>query len=149
MDLIKRDRITLTLEGARVILEGAMAHASEIGVDMDIAVADSGGWLIAFHRMDGAKLTSIDVAINKAFTAAGTRKGTHEYAATAGAGGPAFGIHVSNQGRFMIVGGGVPIFVEGQCIGAVGCSSGSPEQDREVAEAGVAALLEKLQAQSR
>lgn len=149
MDLIKRDRITLTLEGARVILEGAMAHASEIGVDMDIAVADSGGWLIAFHRMDGAKLTSIDVAINKAFTAAGTRKGTHEYAATAGAGGPAFGIHVSNQGRFMIFGGGVPIFVEGQCIGAVGCSSGSPEQDREVAEAGVAALMEKLQAQSR
>jgi uncharacterized protein GlcG (DUF336 family) len=149
MDLIKRDRITLTLEGAQVILEGAMARAREIGVDMDIAVADSGGWLVAFHRMDGAKLTSIDVAINKAFTAAGTRKGTHEYASMAGAGGPAFGIHVSNQGRFMIFGGGVPIFIEGQCIGAVGCSSGSPEQDREVAEAGVAALMDRLQAQSR
>jgi len=149
MDLIKRDRITLTLEGAQVILEGAMARAREIGVDMDIAVADSGGWLIAFQRMDGAKLTSIDVAINKAFTAAGTRKGTHEYASMAGAGGPAFGIHVSNQGRFMIFGGGVPIFIEGQCIGAVGCSSGSPEQDREVAEAGVAALMDRLQAQSR
>lgn len=145
MELIRRDRIALTLDGARVILEAAMKRAREIGVDMDIAVVDSAGLLLAFYRMDGAKLTSIDVAINKAFTAAGTRKPTHEYAEVAGAGGPAFGIHVSNQGRFMIFGGGVPIFVDGQCIGAVGCSSGSADQDREVAEAGIAELLRRLQ----
>lgn len=144
MDLIQRNRLALTLEGARTVLEGAVARAREIGVDMDIAVTDASGWLLAFYRMDGAKLTSIDVAINKAFTAAGTRKGTHEYAQVAGAGGPAFGIHVSNQGRFMIFGGGVPIFVDGQCIGAVGCSSGTAEQDREVAEAGIAALMQAL-----
>lgn len=144
MELIKRERLALTLEGARVILDAAVAHARAIGVDMDIAVTDGSGWLLAFYRMDGAKLTSIDIAINKAFTAAGTRKPTHEYAAVAGAGGPAFGIHVSNQGRFMIFGGGVPIVVDGQCIGAVGCSSGTAEQDREVAEAGIAAFLEQL-----
>lgn len=146
MRLIQKDRIALTLEGAKVILSGAEARAREIGVDMDIAVTDSAGLLVAFHRMDGAKLTSIDVAINKAFTAAGTRKGTHEYAEVAGAGGAAFGIHASNQGRFTIFGGGVPIMVEGQCIGAVGCSSGSAEQDRDVAEAGIAALLRALAA---
>ncbi len=127
----------LTLNDARIILEGCETKAREIGVDMDIAVVDDGGHLLAFVRMDGARLTSIDVSINKAFTAACARRGTHEYAAMAGPGGPAFGMHASNQGRFMIVGGGLPIFCNGMIAGGVGCSSGSPEQDREVAQAGI------------
>jgi uncharacterized protein GlcG (DUF336 family) len=134
----------LTLEDVKIILEASQAKAKEIGVDMDIAVVDDGGNLMGFYRMNGAKITSIDVAINKAFTAAGTRKPTHEYAEIAGAGKPAFGIHVSNQGRFMIFGGGVPIFVEGHCVGGVGCSSGTPQEDREVAEAGIRAFLERI-----
>ncbi len=131
----------LTLSDAKIVLEGSEAKAKEIGVDMDIAVVDDGGHLLAFVRMDGARLTSIDVAINKAFTAAGARRGTHEYAAIAGAGGPAFGMHASNQGRFMIVGGGLPIFYNGIIAGGVGCSSGSPDQDREVAQAGIDRLM--------
>jgi uncharacterized protein GlcG (DUF336 family) len=112
---------------------------------MDIAVVDDGGNLLAFCRMDNARITSIDIAINKAFTAAGTRRGTHEYALSASPqGGPVFGIHVSNQGRFMIFGGGLPIIVDGQVIGAVGVSSGTVEQDRIVAQAGVDALLAAL-----
>ncbi len=131
----------LTLSDAKTILEGSEARAREIGVDMDIAVVDDGGHLLAFIRMDRARLTSIDVAINKAFTAACARRATHEYAAIAGAGGPAFGMHASNQGRFMIVGGGLPIFFNGVIAGGVGCSSGSAEQDREVAQAGIDNLL--------
>jgi uncharacterized protein GlcG (DUF336 family) len=134
----------LTLKDAKLILEGAEAKAREIGVDMDIAVVDDGGHLIAFIRMDNARLTSIDVAINKAFTAACARRATHEYSIVAGAGGPAFGMHASNQGRFMIVGGGVPIFVKAMIAGGVGCSSGSPEQDREVAQAGIDKFLDSL-----
>lgn len=134
----------LTLDDVKVILEGAEKRARQMGVDMDIAVVDDGGHLLGFYRMDNAKITSIDIAINKAFTAAGTRKPTHEYAEVGKPGGPAFGIHVSNQGRFMIFGGGVPIFIDGRIVGAVGCSSGSPEQDREVAQAGIDALMEKL-----
>lgn len=134
----------LTLADARLVLEGAEARAREIGVDMDIAVVDDGGHLLAFIRMDRARVTSIDVSINKAFTAACSRRATHEYAAIAGAGGPAFGMHVSNQGRFMIVGGGLPIFVSGLIAGGVGCSSGSPEQDRDVAQAGIDRLLSSL-----
>jgi uncharacterized protein GlcG (DUF336 family) len=111
---------------------------------MDIAVVDDGGHLLAFIRMDNARVTSIDVAISKAFTAACARRATHEYAAVAGAGGPAFGIHVSNQGRFMIVGGGLPVFINGVIAGGIGCSSGSPEQDREVAQAGIDHLLQVL-----
>lgn len=136
--------LKLTLEDTKVILEGAERKAKEIGVDMDIAVVDDGGNLIGFYRMDKAKITSIDVAINKAFTAAGARKGTHEYAEIAGAGGPAFGIHVSNRGRFMIFGGGLPIFIDGHIVGGVGCSSGSVEEDRVVAQAGIDALLKYL-----
>ena len=131
----------LTLNDAKIILEGSEAKAREIGIDMDVAVVDDGGHLLAFIRMDGARLTSIDVAINKAFTAACARRGTHEYAAIAGAGGPAFGMHASNQGRFMIVGGGLPIFCNGMIAGGIGCSSGSPEQDRAVAQAGIDRLL--------
>lgn len=134
----------LTLSDARTIVEGSEAKAREIGVDMDIAVVDDGGHLLAFVRMDKARLTSIDVAINKAFTAACARKATHEYSAVAGAGGPAFGIHVSNQGRFMIFGGGLPIFVDGLIAGGVGCSSGSPEEDRAVAQAGIDIFDEQL-----
>ena len=134
----------LTLNDARLVLEGAEARARAIGVDMDVAVVDDGGHLLAFIRMDNARVTSIDVAISKAFTAACARRATHEYAAVAGAGGPAFGIHVSNQGRFMIVGGGLPIFINGVIAGGVGCSSGSPEQDREVAQAGIDCLLQAL-----
>ncbi len=134
----------LTLGDARFVLEGAEKKAREIGVDMDIAVVDDGGHLLAFIRMDKARVTSIDVAINKAFTAACARRATHEYAAVAGAGGPAFGMHASNQGRFMIVGGGLPVFIKGVIAGGVGCSSGSPEQDREVAQAGIDRLLHAL-----
>ena len=134
----------LTLSDAKLVLEGSEAKAREIGIDMDIAVVDDGGHLLSFIRMDKARLTSIDVAINKAFTAACARRGTHEYAAVAGAGGPAFGMHASNQGRFMIVGGGLPIFFKGMLAGGVGCSSGSAVQDQEVAQAGIDKLLQVL-----
>lgn len=134
----------LTLEDVKKIMDAAESKARSIGVDMDIAIVDDGGHLLMFLRMDGAKITSIQVSIDKAFTAAGARRPTHEYAAVAGAGGPAFGIHVSHQGRFSIVGGGVPIFVEGRIVGAVGCSSGTAEQDREVAEAAIQTFLKGM-----
>ena len=134
----------LTLSDAKTILQGAEAKAVEIGVDMDVAVVDDGGHLLAFVRMDQARVTSIDVAINKAFTAACARRATHEYAKVAGAGGPAFGIQSSNQGRFMIVGGGLPLFINGVIAGGVGCSSGTPEQDREVAQAGIDKFMATL-----
>ena len=60
----------LTLDDARVMMAAAEAKAREIGVDMDIAITDDNGSLLMFHRMDGGRITSIDVAISKAFTAA-------------------------------------------------------------------------------
>jgi uncharacterized protein GlcG (DUF336 family) len=133
----------LTLQGARSIMAAAARKAATMGVPMDIAVVDDGGHLLVFNRMDGAKLSSIDIAISKAWTAACARRATHEYAEIAGPGKPAFGIHVSNHGRFMIVGGGMPIFLDGHVIGGIGCSSGTVQQDREVAMAGIGALAPK------
>jgi uncharacterized protein GlcG (DUF336 family) len=134
----------LTLQGARLIMAAAARRAAALGAAMDIAVVDDGGHLIAFNRMDGAKLSSVDVAISKAWTAACTRRPTHDYAEIAGAGKPAFGINVSNGGRFMIVGGGLPITLGGVVIGGIGCSSGTVQQDRDVATAGIRALQHRL-----
>ncbi|MEE8129283.1 MAG: heme-binding protein [Vicinamibacterales bacterium] len=133
--------LRLTLDDARVIMDAAERKATEIGIDMDIAIADDGGHLVMFHRMDSARVTSIDVAISKAFTAAAARRSTRAYGEASQPGGPAFGIHVSNQGRFMVVAGGLPLFVDDQIVGGVGCSSGHPDQDEAVAQAGIDALL--------
>jgi uncharacterized protein GlcG (DUF336 family) len=135
----------LTLDDARVIMAGAEAKAREIGVDMDIAITDDNGSLLMFHRMDNGRITSIDVAISKAFTAAAARRSTRSYGDVSQPGGPAFGIHVSNQGRFMVVAGGLPLFFDDQIVGGVGCSSGHPDQDEIVAQAGIDALLAHLQ----
>lgn len=136
----------LTLQGARLIMAASARKAASIGVPMDIAVVDDGGHLLVFNRMDGAKLSSIDIAVCKAWTAACARRATHEYAEIAGPGKPAFGIHTSNHGRFTIVGGGLPINLDGTVVGGIGCSSGTVQQDREVAMAGMQALLARRRA---
>ena len=134
----------LTLQDANLIIEACRRKALEIGVDMDIAVTDDGGHLIAFQRMDNARVTSIEISINKSFTAAAARKSTRDYGKASGPGQPAFGINTSHQGRFMIVAGGLPIFVGDDIVGGVGCSSGAPDQDEIVARAGVDQFLESI-----
>jgi uncharacterized protein GlcG (DUF336 family) len=134
----------ITLDDARVMMDAAEGKAREIGVDMDIAITDDGGSLLMFHRMDNARITSIDIAISKAYTAAAARKSTRAYGETSMPGGPSYGIQVSNQGRFMIVAGGLPVFHDGRIVGGIGCSSGHADQDEVVSKAGVDALMESL-----
>ena len=134
----------LDLADAGVLLAGARAKAAEMGVPMCIAITDEGGNLVAFERMDGGKVTSITIAIDKAFTAAGAKKATHEYGEVSQPGKPVYGIASAIGGRLMVVGGGLPVLVDGEVVGGIGVSSGTPMQDREVAEAGIAAFLEKL-----
>jgi uncharacterized protein GlcG (DUF336 family) len=107
---------------------------------MNIAVVDTGGNLIAFVRMDGAWLGSIDIAINKAFTARAFDISTEELAAMSQPGKPFFGIHASNGGRVMIFAGGIPLKRDGKVVGAIGVSGGQGEQDQAVAEAGAGAF---------
>lgn len=130
-----RTTSNLDLNDAGRLLEGARSRSAEIGVPMCIAVTDAAGNLIAFERMDGGKITSITIAIDKAYTAAAAKKATHEYGAASQPGAPAYGINSAIGGRLMVVGGGLPVTVSGEVVGAVGVSSGTPDQDREVAQA--------------
>lgn len=122
---------------ARVLIEGAAAEAHRIGVPMCIAITDEGGNLVAFERMDGGKVTSITIAIDKSFTASAAKKATHEYGAASQPGAPTYGIASAISGRLMVVGGGLPVVVEGEVVGGIGVSSGTPDQDRAVAQAGL------------
>jgi uncharacterized protein GlcG (DUF336 family) len=130
----------LTLEDAMKIIAVAQKKATAIGQPMNIAIADAGANLIAHVRMDGAWLGSIDIAINKAFTARAFDISTKDLAAPSQPGGQFFGIHASNGGRVMIFAGGIPLKRGGKVVGAIGVSGGSGEQDQAVAEAGAASF---------
>jgi uncharacterized protein GlcG (DUF336 family)/DNA-binding winged helix-turn-helix (wHTH) protein len=139
-DKMPRQYSTLTLAEAKQILAGAEAKAESLGIAYNIAVVDAGGHLLAFSRQDGALIGSIDLAIDKASTARIFDKATSNLATLAQPGSPLFGIQESNDGKVVIFGGGIPIALGGEIIGAVGASAGTVEQDIAVAEAGVAAL---------
>ena len=128
----------ITLEKAHRVIAAAEAKATEIKQPMNIAVVDAGTNLKAFIRMDGAWLGSIDIAINKAFTAKAFDISTRELGQNSQPGDQFFGIHVSNHDRVMIFAGGIPLTVNGVIVGAIGVSGGSGEQDQTVAEAGAA-----------
>ncbi|MEL7130556.1 MAG: heme-binding protein [Pseudomonadota bacterium] len=134
----------LDIADARILIEGARKRADEIGVPMCIAVTDEGGNLVAFERMDGGKVTSITIAIDKSYTASAAKKATHEYGAASQPGAPAYGIDSAIGGRLMVVGGGLPIHVEGDVVGAIGVSSGTPAQDQDVAQAGIDYFLKQI-----
>ena len=136
----------LSIDDARVLLEGAEEKSREIGVPMCSAVTDEAGNLIAFTRMDGAKISSISIAMDKAFTAAAAKKGTHEYNQLAVPGKPTFGIHVTNQGRFSIIGGGLPIIINDEVVGGIGISGGTAEEDQIVAQGAIDYSLSKIEA---
>ena len=132
---------TVTLAEAKRMLSAGEAKAESLGIAYNIAVVDAGGHLVAFVRQDGALIGSIDLAIGKAMTARLFDKTTSELATLAQSGEPLFGIQESNSGKVVIFGGGVPIVSGGNIIGAVGTSAGTVEQDIEVAQAAIAALV--------
>ncbi|RED52122.1 GlcG/HbpS family heme-binding protein [Aestuariispira insulae] len=127
----------LSLADAKILIDGATRRAEEINVAMCIAIVDESGNLIAFDRMDGGKITSITIATDKAFTAAAARKATHEYNQACQPGSLAFGIHTALSGRLCVVGGGYPVIVDGNVVGGIGISSGTPQQDMDVACAAI------------
>ncbi len=131
---------SITLEEARRVISAAEQKAQEIGQPMDIAVVDAGGNLKTHIRMDGAFIGSIDISINKAFTSVAFETQTKDLAPQTQSGQPLFGLNTTNNGRIMIFPGGIPLVRDGEVVGAVGVSTGTVEQDQEVAEAGAAAF---------
>ena len=134
---------TLSLAEANLILDAAQKKAEELGVPQVLCVADAAGYPIALRRLDGGKVTSVQIAMNKAFTAAGHRKPTHNYK-NALPGEEAFGIFTQHDGRFTVFVGGFPILVDGKVVGGIGASGGNGEQDIAVCEAGIAAFMRHI-----
>ena len=122
-----------------LVLQAAAAAAREIGTPQCIAVVDRGGHLLAFLRMDGAKVLSQYSATQKAATAASSAEPSGEVAEPLAA-----GLVAATQGRFTNLRGGLPILLEGHLVGAIGVGSGTAEQDLIVARAGIDALLASL-----
>ena len=130
----------ITLADARKVISAGEKRAQEIGQPMNIAVVDSGGNLVAHVRMDNAWIGSIDISMNKAWTARAFDVATKDLAAHSQSGNQFFGIHASNHGRVMIFAGGIPLRRDGKVVGGVGVSGGDGQQDQTVAEAAAAAL---------
>jgi uncharacterized protein GlcG (DUF336 family) len=128
------------LKEARQVIAAAEEKAREIGQPMNVAVVDAGANLVSHVRMDGAWIGSIDISINKAFTARAFDLPTAELAKNSQPGEQFFGIHASNHGRVMVFAGGIPLRRSGSVVGAIGVSGGSGSQDQAVAEAGAAAF---------
>lgn len=134
---------TLTLDEANLVLDAAQAKSEELGVPEVLCVADNAGYPIALRRLEGGKVSSVQIAMNKAFTAAAHRKPTHFYK-NAVPGEEAFGIMTQHEGKFTIFVGGWPIEVDGEVVGSIAASGGNGEQDIACCKAGIDALMDSL-----
>ena len=132
---------TLSLADARQLITGAENKALELKIPFNIAVVDATGALLAHVRMDGAWLGSVDISINKAWTARAFDMSTEDLSQASQSGGSLFGINSTNQGRVVIFGGGIPVRLNGTVVGAVGVSGSSVDNDIRVAKAAVDAYI--------
>ena len=129
----------ISAEAVSVALEAAVAHAEKLGVKINVALADSGGNLTGFLRMPGAFIQSIDIAIDKAYTAAGFGFSTKDWMKVIGH-DEGMKLGFSARPRLVVFGGGLPVRVAGELIGGIGVSGASEEQDEECARAALAAI---------
>ncbi|MFX3624303.1 MAG: heme-binding protein [Ectobacillus sp.] len=121
------------------MIAAAEEKAKELQIAVNIAVVDDGGHLLAFSRMDRAPLLSMDIAKNKAYTAAAFGIPTHEWYGVI-KGHPALLAGIIHTDRLVIFGGGYPIRSNGMIAGGIGVSGGSEEQDQMCCVAALAAI---------
>ena len=131
---------TLTLADAKTMVGGGEAHAAELAIPYSIAVVDRSGHLLHFSRAEGGAPGCVELAINKAFTAAMFGRSTDMLARLSQPSGELYGIQQALGGRAVVFGGGIPLLSEGAVIGAIGASAGSVEQDIDVAMTAISAL---------
>lgn len=132
---------TIDALAANAAVRAAVEHAASLGASVNVAVVDAAGVLIAFLRMPGAFLHSIDIAIDKAYTAASFGLPTGQWHEVLQSHSVAVREGIVRRPRFVTFGGGLPIELNGQRIGGIGVSGGSEEQDDAIAQAGLDALL--------
>ena len=129
----------ITASAASLACQAAVAHAEVLGIRINVAVTDASGTLAAFLRMPNAFLHSIDIAIDKAYTAASFGFPTSKWGGVIGD-DELLRLGLNQRQRLVLFGGGLPIVAGDQRIGGIGVSGGSAEQDEACAAAGLAAL---------
>jgi len=136
MTIVKKSIDTATAEQA---IDAAAKKAAELGLKMCIAVSDESGDLKAFRRMDGAPKLSIQISEDKAYTAASFGMPTHAWYDFIKDDPPL--LHgITHTPRLIVFGGGFPILLEGEVVGAIGISGGHYNQDMECARAALKAI---------
>ena len=129
----------ISLDRAQAVIHTAVTEAKKRNWKMNVAVSDSGGNLVAFQRMDGAMLASIQIAEHKARAAATFRRETKQFED---------GIQLMHLNYLLAFDGiiasrgGIPLIDQGVIIGAIGCSGGTDSQDEIVSKAGAAVINE-------
>ncbi|WP_097459469.1 GlcG/HbpS family heme-binding protein [Mangrovitalea sediminis] len=126
-------------EAAMAAARAAVEKAAALGIRINVAVVDRAGLPMAFLRMSGAPLHSIGIAEDKAYTAASFGLSTAAWASVL-ADNDGLRQGLASRERLVMFGGGLPVMLEGACIGGIGVSGGSEEQDEICARAGLAAL---------
>lgn len=130
----------ITWQAAHAAAGAAAACAQHLGVAVNVAVVDASGILAAFARLPGAPLHSVEIAMDKAYTAASFGLPTSQWHAALQQHSPAVREGIVLRPRFVAFGGGLPIVEGGTRIGAIGVSGGSEAQDEAIARAGLQAL---------
>lgn len=134
----------MTLKLAKALIEKVEIEAARMGVNAVIAVSDEKARPVAVHCMDDAYIASYDIALNKTFTSVGLKMSTAKLGELAQPGGPLYGIAHTNEGKIVIFGGGEPLYIGDELIGAIGVSGGSAQQDSALAAYGKSVIKEVI-----
>lgn len=128
-------------EMAQKALAAGIAKCREIKEPSALAIVDAGGHLLAFLRVDDAAISTLKIAQSKAYTAVSLRAPTDKWMDLIQPGAPLFGLENTSAGLpYVFFGGGLPVFANGEVVGAVGVSGGPAEADIEIAQEMVAVL---------
>src|SRR5947209_8495998 len=137
------DSKRLTHAGARTMMATAIAKAREAGIAISCAITDAGGHLIALERMDGGRFHTVHSATTKAVCAASNRRATSSQGAQAQPLDVAHALGLAlaaGPQRWTAMEGGYPVMVDGECVGGIGVSGGTWEDDQAIARAAVEAI---------
>ncbi len=132
----------MNLDLAKRLIDSAEKSARQKGILCSIAIVDENGWLVALHRMNGAVIPTVDIARDKAWTAAVFRLPSAEVSMFGDTLQPGFGLNKKNlNDRLTTIKGGLPIKEGDEVIGGIGVSGGTPEQDAAICQATIAEIF--------
>jgi uncharacterized protein GlcG (DUF336 family) len=133
--------MVMNLGMAKKMIKAAIERAGEMNRLCSVAIVDDRGFLVAIHRMDRAPIPTVDIARDKAWTAATFRMPTSDIVKFGDASSPGFGFNTQNwNDRLTTISGGLPIKDGDNVIGGIGVSGGIPEEDVAVCEAALATI---------